>query len=923
MSPQPRPLIHFDNRSSQNSRASLLIRGAFLTVALVVLASSAGAQAITGRITDAASNEPLAGARVSIIGQAQGAIARGDGTYRLPASAGTLILRVYTIGYSPQVAPVVVTGVGATRDYKLTKGGQQLEANIVTGTRLNDRTVLNAPVPVDVLGAAEIQQTGAVETNQILQLLAPSFNFPRPAVSDGTDHIRPSTLRGLGPDQVLVLVNGKRRHTSALVNVNGTIGRGSTGVDLNAIPASSIERIEILRDGAAAQYGSDAIAGVINVILKADPITDLGVQVGSSFTKIPARAGYSAAGAAPDERLTDGDVSSVDANTGMNFRGGGFVHVSGQYDNRGSTNRSLPDTRTQYLAGSPKINDPAWNNRLTYRQGDAHVNQFSAMLNSALPMMASGAQIYAFGGGTHREGQGAGNFRRSLDNNNVRAIYPDGFLPLINSTINDYSGTVGVRGELRGWRYDLSGLYGHNSFRFDITNTVNPTLGVASPTEFYAGTLKFGQATANLDLVRGFPVSAFSGPLNVALGLEARRDMYGIGAGEPNSYIDGGVKVLDGPNTGAATTPGSQVFAGFRPTDAGDHSRSNVAGYVDFQANVLPQFLLGVAGRSEHYSDFGGTTTGKVNARYEFIPGYALRGALSTGFRAPSLAQEFYASTATNFLIVNGVNTPVEIRTLPAESGPAKALGAEPLKAEKSVNGSLGLALAPLSNLNLTVDYYHIRIKDRIVLSGNFQGITAFLAEQGFPGVGSARFFTNAIDTRTNGVDVVARYALDLGRVGITRFTGGYNHTGTVVKRVSSTPTILASQQITLFDRLERSRIEEGQPHETLNLTLDHTLNRLFVMLHTTRYGKVGRRGETNPQLDQTWPEKWVSDANLSYGVTRQLRFTIGANNIFDIYPERNIVPLNNSGIFPYSAFGPAPFGYNGRFVYAKARYTM
>jgi iron complex outermembrane receptor protein len=365
------------------------------------------------------------------------------------------------------------------------------------------------------------------------------------------------------------------------------------------------------------------------------------------------------------------------------------------------------------------------------------------------------------------------------------------------------------------------------------------------------------------------------------------------------------------------------VFAGFRPTDAGDHSRSNVAGYVDFQANVLPQFLLGVAGRSEHYSDFGGTTTGKVNARYEFIPGYALRGALSTGFRAPSLAQEFYASTATNFLIVNGVNTPVEIRTLPAESGPAKALGAEPLKAEKSVNGSLGLALAPLSNLNLTVDYYHIRIKDRIVLSGNFQGITAFLAEQGFPGVGSARFFTNAIDTRTNGVDVVARYALDLGRVGITRFTGGYNHTGTVVKRVSSTPTILASQQITLFDRLERSRIEEGQPHETLNLTLDHTLNRLFVMLHTTRYGKVGRRGETNPQLDQTWPEKWVSDANLSYGVTRQLRFTIGANNIFDIYPERNIVPLNNSGIFPYSAFGPAPFGYNGRFVYAKARYTM
>ncbi len=923
---RPRSLNYTAYASARGLLASSSIRAALVFAAAVLTAaSSAGAQSISGRVTDASSNEPLPGARIGIVGAAQGAIARGDGSFRLPVTAGTHIVRVSYIGYAPVIDTVVVGAQGSTRDYKLTKGGQQLEANIVTGTRLNDRTVLNAPVPVDVLSSAEIQQTGAVETSQILQLLAPSFNFPRPAVADGTDHIRPSTLRGLGPDQVLVLVNGKRRHTSALVNVNGTIGRGSTGVDLNAIPASSIERIEILRDGAAAQYGSDAIAGVINIILKADPVTDLGVQVGSNYTKIPKRAAYSTLGAPPDSWLTDGDVTSAEANTGMNFTGGGFVHLSGQYDNRGSTNRSLPDTRPQYLAGNPKITDPLWNNRLSYRQGDAHVNQLSLMLNSALPAMSSGAQVYAFGGGSHREGQGAGNWRRSLDNNTVRAIFPDGFLPLINSNINDYSGTVGVKGELSGWKYDLSGLYGRNSFKFDISNSVNVTLGAASPTEFYAGTLKFGQATGNLDLVRGFPVSAFASPLNVALGLEARRDTYGIEAGEPNSYIDGGVKVLDGPNAGASPVPGSQVFAGFRPTDAGDHSRSNVAGYVDFEANVLPKLLMGVAGRTEHYSDFGGTTTGKVSARYEFVPGYALRGALSTGFRAPSLAQEFYASTATNFLIINGVNTPVEIRTLPAESGPAKALGAEPLKAEKSINGSLGLALAPLSNLNLTVDYYHIRIKDRIVLSGNFQGaaMTAFLESQGFPGVGSARYFTNAIDTRTNGIDVVGRYAVEMGNFGITRFTGGYNHTKTVVKRVSSTPTILASQQVALFDRLERSRIEEGQPHETLNLTLDHTLNRLFATVHTTHYGEVGRRGETNPALDQTYDAKWVTDANLSYGITRQIRFTVGANNIFDIYPEKNSVALGNSGIFPYSAFGPAPFGYNGRFIYARAKFTL
>jgi iron complex outermembrane receptor protein len=772
-------------------------------------------------------------------------------------------------------------------------------------------------VPVDVLTATDIRQTGQAETSQIIQMLAPSFNFPRPSIADGTDHIRPSTLRGLGPDQVLVLVNGKRRHTTALVNVNGTIGRGSTGVDLNTIPASAIDRIEILRDGAAAQYGSDAIAGVINVILKSDASTDIETQIGQSYTTMKALG--------QELELRDGDVSVVSANTGLLFRGDGFLHLTGQYQHRGSTNRSLPDTRQQYFAGDPRNTDPAFANQNHFRQGDAIVNDISFVANGGLPAFNGGAQVYGFTGISMREGQGAGNWRLPSGNNTIRAAthFPNGFLPYINSTIGDFSGTLGLKGNARGWQYDLSGTLGRNKFDFDITNTNNATMGTASPKEFYAGSLKFGQALANLDLVRSVSSAALGMPINIALGAEARRDMYGIEAGEPDSYRDGGVLVLDGPNAGQQPTPGAQVFAGFQPGDAGDHNRMSYAAYADFETNPTDRIQLGLAGRTEHYGDFGWATIGKVSARVELLPSVALRGAFNTGFRAPSLGQQFFSSTATNFLNLGAGLVPVEIRTLPVTSGAAVALGAEPLRPEKSKNFGVGLTMSGIRNLSLTADYYHITITDRIVFSGNFTGtaMTNFLAAQGFPGVGSARYFTNAIDTRTNGFDIVARYALDFGSPGITRFTGGYNNTETDVTRVASTPPALTAQQSVLFDRLERSRIEEGQPHTTVALTLDHSVSRFNATVHTTRFGEVGTRGATNPALDQKYGAKWVTDANVSVDLLSHFRFTLGSNNIGDVYPDENIPANNNSGIFPYSALGPTPFGYNGRFVYMKLRW--
>jgi iron complex outermembrane receptor protein len=376
---------------------------------------------------------------------------------------------------------------------------------------------------------------------------------------------------------------------------------------------------------------------------------------------------------------------------------------------------------------------------------------------------------------------------------------------------------------------------------------------------------------------------------------------------------------------GAQPAPGAQVFPGFQPGDAGDHSRSSVAGYVDFEANVIPRLLLGVAARAEHYSDFGNTTTGKGSARFEVVRGLALRGAISTGFRAPSLSQEFFSATSTNFLNLGAGLVPVEVRTLPVTSGPAKALGAQPLRPEKSVNASFGVAVAPVNNLTLTADYYNITIDDRIVFSGNFTGIamTNFLASQGFPGVGSARFFTNAIDTHTAGVDVIGRYALELSNAGVIRFTGGYNKTKTRVTSVDSTSAQLKSQNALLFDRIERGRIEIGQPHETLSLMFDHVLGRLASNLHLQKYGEVGFRGSaTTDTLDQTFGAKWVTDANISYRVIRQLRLTVGANNLFDVYPDKQIKANSNSGIFQYSNT-VTTFGFNGRFVYAKARYDL
>ena len=915
------------------------VRALWRAAALVLLPSALLAQGATGSISGrvTANGEAVAGASVVVSGAGRGAQTRPDGTYRLNVPTGRYEIRARAVGFAASRDSVSVTAGGmATVNFSLDKSIATLEVISTLGTRGEARSVIDAPAPIDVLSAAEIKATGRTETAQMIQAVAPSFNFPRTSIGDGTDHVRPATLRGLAPDQTLVLVNGKRRHNSALVNVNGFVGRGSAPVDLNAIPSSMIDHIEILRDGAAAQYGSDAIAGVVNIVLKQGANGEARTTVGEdvttynradNLTPFPGQVGEIAA--------HDGKVLQSALDYGWTSGESSFLHLSGELRDRGNTNRTLPDLRQQYFAGDSRETQPGLPTpgRIDHRQGDASAHDLQGFWNGGTAL--GSADFYSFGGLSKRHGESAGFWRRPLDDRTLRNLYPNGFLPLIASDIYDGSAAVGLKGKMDGWNYDLGSVYGSDQFGFTIKNTANVSLGPSSPMQFDAGKLKFHQSTTSLDVNRDLG-AALPFPLNVAAGAEFRADTYEIAAGEYDSWRNGGFKVLDanGAPTTRAAAPGSQVFPGFKGDsgakkgDAGSHSRNNAAFYTDFSSDLTPALLVDVAGRYEHYSDFGSTTTGKLSTRYQLVPGLALRGAVSTGFRAPSLMQEYFSSTATNF--VGGV--PFDIKTFPASSPEAGALGASPLKAEKSHNYGVGFAAEPISSLSLTVDYYYIEIADRIVLSNNFTGAaaSAALASIGITGVQGGRYFTNAIDTKTHGYDAILNYGLTVSSSSVLQLSAAYNHNRTRVTRVDTLPTNLSGLKSSLFDRVEQARIEMGNPENNLILTGNYNVGGLGVLLRGQRFGEVTSFG-TAPSnafgpLDQTFSAKWITDLGLTYRI-RRYAVSVGADNVFDVYPDRNnndgsITPgsenggTSNFGVFPYA--GISPFGFNGRFIYTK-----
>jgi iron complex outermembrane recepter protein len=789
---------------------------------------------------------------------------------------------------------IATLGLPAAAQETAPLAGELPSVVVVTGTYAKNRRTVDSESPIDIIGARELQSTGSTELATVLGRLLPSVNFPRPSGADASDAVRPAQLRGLSPDQTLVLVNGKRRHTSAVVNVNGTQGRGSAPVDLNAIPLSAIDHIEVLRDGAAAQYGSDAIAGVINIILKKGPNGgDAQLGVG-------------------EYQKRDGKQVTLAGSTGFALGDSGWLRVAVEASDRDPTNRAGPDLR------NPK--EPRYG-LVNQRFGDPETRPRTMFVNSQYTINDD-LEWYAFANYGQRDTSAAATWRTALVAVNKpptptepahtvfeqrTPLYPDGFLPLENSTSSDQSLVTGLRGEAGGWRWDASFNYGSNEFQLDLDHTVNQDLHADSPTHFYAGKLENTQTLLNVDVAREFPVDAFSGPLTVALGAEARHEKYAIGAGDAASYLGSG----------------SQGFSGFRPVNAGSNSRHNESLYLNLEAEISRQFSGSAALRHERYSDFGSTTSAKGSARYAFSDAVSVRGTASSGFRAPSLAQQFYTITTTNFSVINGVNTPIETGTFAVGSAAASALGATPLKAEKARNYSLGLQVQPTSNWNATIDAYRIDVDERIALSANMtlsDALKRTLAAQGIL-VGAGRYFTNAIDTRTTGVDVVSTYRLNLAPARRVDFTLAYNHNKNTLERVAPNPALLTANGLTLIDRQTINRTTVGSPRDKFSLAADYSAGPWNGRATVTRYGSF-TVPQNNPALDQVYDPQWVLDLAASVKLGSNWKLTAGIDNASNRYPDQvtSAGNLNNNGINPYSGF--APNGFNGRFYYARAGYS-
>ena len=892
---------------------------------------------ITGTVQDE-TGEALPGAFVSVKGTSLGTSTDVDGTYSIdvPQSARTLVFSF--LGFGSIEMPVE----DSDRIDVILREGTVLDEIVLIGSRSAGRTKLTTPVPVDIVNVSEVASASAqTNVNQLLNYVAPSFSSNTQTISDGTDHIDPASLRGLGPDQVLVLINGKRRHNTALVNVNGTFGRGNVGTDLNSIPVAAIERIEILRDGASAQYGSDAIAGVINIILKDDAGFTLNAETGAHFS-----------GEIPDpDGTTDGEFTQLSANFGLPLgTDGGFVNFTGVFDNRDFTNRMQTFTGSIFsgynnpdFAGDPgeDITDAELARRgldrsdFRMRVGQSAIRNGGVMANMSVPV-GPASEVYAFGGLNYRRGNAAGFYRLPGQSRTVTDIYPNGFLPEINSNIGDASLGAGIRGTYNNWEVDFSNVYGRNSFDYLITNTLNASLGAASPTEFNAGGFEFSQNTANVD-VRRFFDDALSG-LNIAFGAEYRVENYRINAGEEGSYRNYGaasafetsqgdtVVIPDGIGPistvfdplGRARPGGAQVFPGFRPDNEVNAYRSSVGFYGDIEADLSEKFLVGLAGRFENYSDFGSTVNGKLSSRFKLSNDWSLRGAISTGFRAPSLHQLNYNATSTVFIDA----VPFEVGVFNNSSRPAQLLGIPELKQEVSQNFSAGIAgRIPDANLSITVDGYLITIDDRVVLTGQFQGEPGTevgrLLQQA--NANRAAFFANAINSKTQGVDVVVTYNKRFKSSNLTATLAG-TFAQTTLEEVNA-EGVLEGLETTFFDRTSQIFLESAVPRTKINLTLNYQVGKFDAFLRNVYFGSVNE-ATNNPDNAQTFAGKTITDLSVGYAVSERLKFIIGANNLLDVYPDLNREENQSSGRFLYSRRSQQ-FGSNGRYLFLRGRFTL
>lgn len=791
------------------------------------------------------------------------------------------------------------------------------EEVVITGSRQAGLTVAESPAPIQLVSSDALEAAGKPDLMSSLATIIPSLTT-QAFGGDMANQTLQAKLRGLSPNHVLVLVNGKRRHTTSNLAVLGGAYQGGAGVDLNFIPMSAIDHVEVLTDGAAAQYGSDAIAGVINIILKTK---SSGATIGANY------GGYFDGG---------GQTGGMDGNFGFEFGDGGYLNLTGQVSNHGHSYRGDIDARVlnpSYTSGINANSAYSWDYPyVNHIQGDAESHLQVASFNAGMPL-GGGAEFYAFGTYGKKDAASFENWRNpsrvSYTSGGVTTYpFPNGFNPREATKETDVQVSAGIKGKLADWNWDLAAGYGKDDVPMYTLDSINSgiygTTGVIGTTNFYDGALIASQANATLDINKDFDVG-LAGPLNVAFGAEGRHDIYHILEGQKDSWY----------------LAGAQSFPGFSPTDASSHGRNNYAGYVDVAGNFVPGLRLDAAARYEHYSDFGNTTIGKLTGRYDFSDAFALRGTISTGFRAPTLAEEYYSSTNVG---------PTSIYAqLPPNSSFAAQLGlGSGLKAEKSTNFSLGVVLRPTPAMTTTLDVYQISIRDRIVGTGNLQGtlpddngnavvysqavvdtlaaagvvIDSQITETGI------NVFTNGVNTRTRGADLVFSLPVEYA-IGHIDWSVGATYNSTEVTKVRSTPSELAGT--VLFDKAAISDLETASPRYVVNLGANWSLGKLSVNLKESIYGKASEWGQgyTGDWYLTTIGVTPITNLDLGYKVSEALKVSIGGTNLFNKYPDEingdqrqsYLAHYNNGYVTKYPSF--SPFGINGGYYYAKASYSF
>ncbi len=855
---------------------------------------------ISGTISDEFGGT-IPGAKVSIEGTAIFTSTDVNGFYKFEVEEGDYVISVSFIMYNNTSKSIQVkVGEAATLDFVLS-AGFSIDEPISLGSRAKPKSLLKTTVPVDVIFPEEISNSSHMELGQILHFLVPSFHSTHQTISDGTDHIDPAGLRGLGPDQLLVLINGKRRHSSSLLNVNGTVGRGSVGTDFNAIPKAAIDRIEILRDGATSQYGSDAIAGVINIILKRQ----------TEFIDIDSQFGTTSEG--------DGETRYFGANLGVEIGKQGFLNITAEYRQR------EPINRAGNYNGSVYSNDPILDSQLINQNnffsqtgfvnqrvmeiGNAGTQNLSFFFNGELPINEK-TTFYFNGGRNNRQGSSRGFYRFPKDEDLVvLELNPNGFSPEILTDIKDEAVTVGLKGVKNDWNIDFSQSLGINTIGFNVENSNNASMGISSPRGFNSGGFRYQQSTTNFDLTKNFD---YLEGLNLAFGGELRLENYQIIAGEEASYINGGSTYIDSNGDEQPRISGAQVFPGIRPENELSRFRTNAAAYIDVELNPTKDLLIKGAMRYEFYNDFEGQTIWKLASRYSFSDNLSVRSSFSTGFRAPSLHQVYFQNVSNQF--IDGEIK--EVGTFNSESAIVNdAFELENLKPELSNHFSLGVSGKINNTFTFSLDLYQVNIEDRIVLSARLEdGFESILEPFN---VSAAQFLTNAINSRTRGFDAVVNYRDKLGEGEIYASVAVNTNSTTVNKINIESGQIGGINSSAIFNREEVARIESAQPNFKVNSLVSYDWNKFVFQLRNTYFGKVTyiHPSDGNPNnwvlnefngliesRDQTFSPKILTDLSISYKFENWFALSLGSNNIFNVFPDKHSHSANTSqGNFIYS----------------------